>query len=213
MIDYKIIAFSSVKFIDKHNRWINLIGLICFIVALILTAIWALSKYELEPWAALFGILSSCFFSLHSVADFVRQPDKLINEMSVGELIFFILTSDRNVDWQRITNNGQIEMYLKRYPALRFIMDENPENDNYRTNWANSFPDPHAESYKYSLLLNNNLIRNTILVTVDGGRVEMPQINELNMKAHPFDYKVAQLFDLGNQLNSYMLTAGITVDV
>ncbi|SES06493.1 hypothetical protein [Pedobacter rhizosphaerae] len=208
------IAQPIVKFIDKHVQAINIMGLVSILLSVITILVWLSTCLNAEPWSALFGTLSGCFFGLRAVADYLRESEKHISEMNSDEIIFFILTTERDIDWHRINSDGKIEIYLRKHPALRFIMDEEPLNDDYIAPWANSFPDPHAESYNFRLVLNGNLLKNTTLVTVDGGRVELPQPDLTTMKVFPFDYKIAQLFNISNsQFNSYMERAGLTVKV
>ncbi|MBL0949275.1 MAG: hypothetical protein IBJ08_00920 [Pseudomonas sp.] len=47
-------------------------------------------------------------------------------------------------------------------------------NDDFREEWANSFPDPHASSAYVDFFYAKNLVYRDIYVAVDGGRFLLP---------------------------------------
>lgn len=47
-------------------------------------------------------------------------------------------------------------------------------NDDFKEEWANQFPDPHASSEFVDVLYNGMLVYRDIRVIVDGGRVGLP---------------------------------------
>lgn len=198
--------------IESKLNLLKILGLLMFIITILLTLIWAFTSCNsLEAWVALFACCSSIFWGLPNLAEYINPARKPTSDMSSNELMYFILTTEKNA-WVRLNHEDNIEVYLREVPTLRFIVSNIPDLENYRTNWANSFPDPQAQSYSYRLYYNNNLLKQTTLVTVDGGRVELPQ-PDLNMEVQPFEYKVAQLFDISNQLDSYMERINMTVKV
>ena len=68
-------------------------------------------------------------------------------------------------------------MFLKEDPRLRFrakFTGDGIQNDNFKDEWANRYPDPRATGYWYDLYFDGNLIERFILVFVDGGRASIP---------------------------------------
>ncbi|MBW2194336.1 MAG: hypothetical protein JRF37_01855 [Deltaproteobacteria bacterium] len=55
------------------------------------------------------------------------------------------------------------------------------------------------------------MIDRFILVSVDGGRAELPLPNPATLEVDPLVYKVAQVFDEHNNLEEYMSRAGLRV--
>ena len=47
-------------------------------------------------------------------------------------------------------------------------------NEDFKEDWANSFPDPHASSHIVDLFFSNTLVERITYVVVDGGRAKLP---------------------------------------
>ncbi len=47
-------------------------------------------------------------------------------------------------------------------------------NDDFKEDWANSFPDAHATSHYVDFFFNGALVYRALYLTVDGGRAKLP---------------------------------------
>ena len=108
--------------------------------------------------------------------------------MGLDELRQLIADSDRG-DWNIVScfgkpsflpwsPDGEFNEHLARAayrPDLSIGLAWGiTDNDNYREDWANDFPDEHAESELADILYNGMLVAREILVSVDGGRALLP---------------------------------------
>lgn len=90
-------------------------------------------------------------------------------------------------------------------------------NDDFKEDWANSFPDPHASSHIVDLFYSNTLVERITYVVVDGGRANLPipkSIKEL--KVSEIEYNIIKLIDsmesgVGN-FDEYFNRANLIVD-
>lgn len=48
------------------------------------------------------------------------------------------------------------------------------QNDDFREDWANSFPNPKASSFYVDFFYSGNLVFREIVVSIDGGRCHLP---------------------------------------
>jgi hypothetical protein len=55
--------------------------------------------------------------------------------------------------------------------TMAFGLDQ---NDEFKEEWANKFPDPHASSSYVDIFYNNALVFRDVYVTVDGARAKLP---------------------------------------
>ena len=69
-------------------------------------------------------------------------------------------------------------------------------NENFKEEWANSFPDPQASSQFVDLFFANTLVERIAYVVVDGGRAKLPMPESINnLKVKPLEYKIIKLID------------------
>ena len=158
--------------IKEYSHALRVVGGAFFVVALICGLIWATGK-EIEPIAFVFGLLSSLFFALPSIADYVVPDRKPIRHMTFQEILDFIESSDPVQDWHGVSLTWSSETFLKEDPRLRFRSsheNEDVQNENFVEDWANNHPDQKAVGYYYNLIYDGALIDRFILVSVDGAR-------------------------------------------
>ncbi len=134
--------------------------------------------------------------------------------MDYDEILSFIKTTNAKQDWKFIKTNWAEEAFLKEDPRLRIRMrwdDEGVHVKDFKEPWANKHPDPTANSYWYDLSYDGALIERFILVSVDGGRAELPLPDRSTLEVEPLIYKVAEVFDELNTLEEYMRRSGLSV--
>ena len=133
--------------------------------------------------------------------------------MGLDELLRLIADSDRG-DWNIVScfntpsylpwspdgEDGEHNEHLAR-AAYRPDLSINlawgiTDNDNYREDWANEFPDEHAESILVDIFYNGMLVVRERLVYVDGGRALLPiPYGEARRLVRRWDYLFARLLN------------------
>lgn len=171
---------------------------------------------QIEPIAFVLGLCSSSLFGVPHLAEFIDPTPKLLGTMSHDELLKVVLDSDHRADWRGLcVNNWISEVYFRRDPRFRFrtkYLDDGIQNDNYQDDWANRHPDPTATGYWYDLAYDGNLIERFILVSIDGGRANVPPPDWQTRKIKQLHYKVAQIHDTMGTLDEYIRRSGLTVE-
>ena len=207
------------KFAQKIAIWVKAneavfrtLGLVFFVLTICAGIIWLIGR-DAESVAFVLGCISSSMFGLIEVAKYIEPERKAIREMSLDEMLMFIELSDPNNDWTRFTTNYASESILIEDPRFRLTMhhdETGTQCDDFKANWANKFPNPHAYGFWVDISYDRALIDRVILVSVDGGRAMLPV-----PKTHPElvvskrDYVIACMFNTRSTLDQYMQLAGI----
>lgn len=193
--------------VKEYKHPLRVIGGIFFVLAIIAGLFWAAGK-DIEPIAFLLGMLSSLFLASPSVAEFIVPDRKSVRHMTYQELLDFILTTDAKADWHRVSTSISSEYFLKEDPRLRFKArhtEEGVQHDDFKEPWANSHPKSHATGYWHELYYDGDFIERFILVAVDGAAAMLPPPDFRTKKIEPLNYRVAEIFDVCNSLDQYIL--------
>lgn len=130
-----------------------------------------------------------------------------------------IRNCDPQEEWEKVSTDTSSNAVNKRDVNLRLVMnmlDDGIQCNDFREEWANRHPDPHATGYWCDIYYGATHVARNILVSVDGGRALLPlprqrgidgRINEVL----PFDYRIAQVFDSLGSLDEYMLRSRLTL--
>jgi hypothetical protein len=124
-----------------------------------------------------------------------------------------ILKSDANNDWKGVSKGMGTVKFNTEEVNIRIECaydGDDIQNDNFKEAWANKHPNPHATGYYFNLYYCATLLKRIILVSVDGGNATLP-LPDSNNKVKEFDYKIAEIFDVTNTLDSYMQRSGLTL--
>lgn len=206
---------TTALWIKEYAKAINMFALVFFILTFVAALFWLLGM-EAEPVAFVLSLCASSLFGLPHLAEFILPSRKPIKDMTHDELLCFVKESDPKDDWKGISpNNWLSEVFLQEDPRLRFrakYLDEGIQNDNYCDEWANRYPDPKAVGYWYDLYYDGNLIDRFILVSVDGGRANLPAPDWQTGKIHQMEYKVALINDVLGTVDEYILRSKLEVD-
>ena len=214
----KILEHQALKraalWIKGNAKAINVFAGIFFLLTFVAGLFWAMGK-EIEPVAFVLSLCASSLFGLPHLAEFILPSRKPIKDMTHDELLHFVKDSNPKEDWKGISNNWISEVFLKEDPRLRFrakYTEEGIQNENYQDDWANKHPDPKATGYWYDLYYDGNIIDRFILVSIDGGRANLPPPDWQTGKIHKMEYKVAQINDVLGMLDQYIERSNLEVD-
>lgn len=201
--------------IKEYTKAINVFALVFFILTFVAALFWLLGK-KAEAVAFVLSLCASSLFGLPNLAEFILPSRKPIKDMTHDELLNFVKMSDAKNDWKGISpNNWLSEVFLQEDPRLRFrakYIDEGIQNANYCDEWANRHADSKAAGYWYDLYYDGNLIDRFILVSVDGGRANLPAPNWQTGKIHQMEYKVALINDVLGTVDEYIERSKLVVD-
>ncbi len=200
--------------IKENTHALRVFAGVFFVLALLTGVVW-IAGNDVEPIAYVLGLISSLFFASPSVAEYILPNRKPVRHMDYDEILSFIKTTNAKEDWKFIKTDWAEEAFLKEDPRLRIRVrwdDEGIHVKGFIESWANRFPDPTAHSYWYGLSYDGALIERFILVSVDGGRAELPLPNAGTLMVKPLIFKVSQIFDELNTLDSYMNRTGLSVE-
>ena len=210
----KIKVSSRLVWVKENTHIFHILGIIFFIAGLIACFFWMAGK-EVEPMVVGFGLVSAIFFYGPKLAENNLPNPKAVSELSVDEMIEFVLTTHPRNDWERVTNNWVEEHFLKKDPKLRFRVEFNEDgthNENFQEPWANDHPDKRAVSYWYDLFYSGSRINRVILVAVDGGRALIPMPDVMSKKIKTYDYAAAKIHDSLDSLDEYIRRSGLEVE-
>jgi hypothetical protein len=183
--------------VKENAHSLREIALLFFTLALFTGVIWISGK-DVESIAYVFGLISSLLFSSPIIARYVLPDRKPVRHMNYNEILDFITTSNAKSDWMWIKTDWAEEAFLKEDIRLRIRVrwdDVGIHIKDFNASWANNHPDPTAKSYWYNLSYDGALIDRFILVSVDGGKAELPLPHPATLEVEPLVYKVAQIFD------------------
>jgi len=207
------IIIKIVIWVKQYTHALRVLAGIFFVLALFTGLIWTAGK-DVEPIAYVFGLISSLLFASPSIAEYILPDRKPVRHMDYDEILSFIKTTSPKTDWKFIKTNWAEEAFLKEDPRLRIRVrwdDEGVHVKDFKELWANKHPDPTANSYWYELSYDGALIERFILVSVDGGRAELPLPDRNTLEVELLIYKVAEIFDELNTLEEYMRKSGLSV--
>jgi hypothetical protein len=130
-----------------------------------------------------------------------------------------ISLSDPREDWERISSGYKSIAVNKRDVNLRLEVNYSEEGTqcrDFKEEWANRHPDPQATGYWCDIYYNFTHVSRTILVSVDGGRAQLPiprqkGIDGKYTEVLPFDYRLAQIFDTLGTLDEYMTRSRLSL--
>jgi len=173
------------------------------------------SDENIEPIAFTFGVISSAFLSLPSIAEYFYPERKPVSIMTFDEIIDFIPKTDFKEDWTGITRNWSSERFLKEDPRLRVrskYTDDGIQNDNFLDPWANNHPNPKAVGYWIEVYYDGAFLDRVILVSVDGGRAMIPTPVGTTNKIHYYDYAIASIMDVKENVDEYISRSKLYVE-
>ncbi|MBG2836747.1 hypothetical protein [Proteus terrae] len=209
----KILELSCL-WIKEYKHPLRVVGGIFFGLALVSAFFW-MGGFDIEPLAFSLGMLSSLFLASPSIAEYFLPNRKQIRHMTYEEIIKFIPTTNPSTDWNGISKEWASEHFLKEDPRLRFrakYIDDGIQCDNFTENWANIHPDPHAIGYWYDLYYDGAFLDRFILVSVDGGRANIPPPDLRTNTIKLFNYHIGKIHDSMNTLDEYISRSGLTVE-
>jgi hypothetical protein len=205
---------SLALWVKGNAKAINVFAGIFFLLTFLSGLAWVAGA-NIEPVAFVLGLCSSSLFGLPHLAEFILPSRKPVKDMTHDELLAFVKSSHPKNDWKGVSKTWMSEVFLKEDPRLRFRakhIEDGIQNEDYKDEWANRHPDPHAAGYWYDLYYDGNLIERFILVSVDGGRANLSPPNWQTGKIDMMGYKVAQIHDLLGMLDEYIKRSGLDVD-
>lgn len=89
---------------------------------------------------------------------------------------------------------------------------ESPSGDDrFHEDWATKHPDPIARRREYAIFYGSSLAATFALVSVDGGRAELPPPSAGTRVIADEDYRLARIVG-GDQLDEYIGRSGLTVE-
>lgn len=201
------------RWIKEYTHPLKAIGGLFFVLALVTGVFWSFGK-DVEPIAFIFALMSSIFLSSPSVAEYLLPSRKPIRHMNLLEILQFIKETNAKTDWKSVHTNWATEAFLKEDICLRIrarLDDEGKCAESFHEKWAINYPDPNASSHWHDLLYDGALIERFVLVSVDGGRADLPLTIFKTLEVEPLVYKIAQIFDQKNTLDEYMDRSGLSV--
>jgi hypothetical protein len=169
------------------------------------------------------NLIGSLYTAIRLVLDSMRSPPidqlKLAGAPSFNYVQQCISLSDPREDWERISSGFKSVAVNKKDVNLRLEVNYSEEGTQCRDfieEWANRHPDPHATGYWCDIYYNCTHVFRTILVSVDGGRAQLPIPRQKGMggkysEVLPFDYRVAQIFDTLGTLDEYMTRSRLSL--
>ena len=207
-------ATRSAMWIKKNEHSLREIALVFFILALFVGVVWLTGK-DVEPIAFVLGSICTLLYISPKLARYVLPDRKPVRYMSYDEILDFITKSDAKLDWKWIETNRAEEAFLKEDPRLRISVrydQDGIHQKDFTESWMTAFADPKASSYWFNLSYDHALIDRFILVSVDGGKAELPMSDPDTLQVDPLNYKVAEIFDKHNTLEEYMTRGGLRVE-
>ena len=130
-----------------------------------------------------------------------------------------ILLTDPQEDWERVKTGVSSVAVNKGDVNLRLLinyLEEGQQCSDFKEEWANRHPDPHATGYWCGIYYGSTHVSRNILVSVDGGRAMLPIPRQKGIDGKltevlPFDYRIAQIFDSMGTLDQYMMRSRLTL--
>lgn len=199
--------------IKKYKHPLRVLGGVFFGMALLAAFFW-ISGFDIEPVAFSLGMMSSLFLASPSIAEYFLPDRKPVRDMTFEEILDFIPKTNASEDWHGISREWASERFLKEDPRLRFrakFIDDGIQCEDFTEDWANRHPDKKATGYWYELYYDGAFLDRFILVSVDGGRADIPPPNLQTKEISQFNYHVAKIHDTLNTLDEYIKRSGLSV--
>ena len=207
-------VFKTAISIKSNVRILNVIAVIFFLLTLFAGLLWAIGN-DIEAIAFTLSMISSTFFGLPYLAEFIAPSRKAVKDMTHEELLALVKVSDAKEDWQGVSNSWVAEVFLKEDPRLRFRVkysDEGVQCEDYKDQWANRHLNPRATGYWYDLFYDGNLLHRFVLVAVDGGIAQIPAPEGGTNKISLLNYQVALINGTLSEVDNYIHRSRLEVD-
>jgi len=132
------------------------------------------------------------------------------------DIIEAVMDAPTDKSWETVHSPIEPPIYIFKTDVR--IRIESPrhgvdrEGDEFFEEWMSHLPNKSGSKSIYYLYFNSTILKKVMLVSVDGGRAEVPipkAKDNLQIKSS-FDLKIAQIVD-GGQLNSYLDRLNLTI--
>ena len=200
--------------IKKKARVLILIGLVSYFVILFYSIYWIYHPQNqyIQAITLFCSVFSILMIELPRFAELFYPSRKQVRDMTFDEKINFIVMSDLRNDWYR-RDDGFTHEYILKEDSLLSISsrytNEDIHRENFKEHWTNKFPDKNAISYYYNITYGGKVLDRIILVSVDGGKANLPLLNLKSMQVESIDYTIALMFDMNGTLDKYMGLSGL----
>ena len=117
-------------------------------------------------------------------------------------------------DWEYISYPDKVIYLHKQDVQLQLVMlfgEAGYHTEEFVAPWANCHADPNARSYYADLYYGASPIKRFIIVYVDGLKGCLPMPQDDGRTVSKLDYKVAEVFDAHDNLDSYMQRSGLAL--
>lgn len=168
-------------------------------------------------------LVSEFCTAIKSVILFKKSIDKLLpitDDPSIENIKLHIMNSNSKMDWSPLmVGSKNINTYNKN-ANLRIEIDYSDKGTherNFTEPWANCFLHKNATSYWCLVYYSQTIIYQTVVVSVDGGLSLLPiptkiDSDEKLLLVEVLNYKIAELFDINEQMYSYFVKSGLRIN-
>lgn len=135
--------------------------------------------------------------------------------MKYSEIESILLLSDPEHDWIHSTRDARTVAFYSEDVDLRIeygFQDSDVHDAKFSDTWTQKFDDPQATSYYVHLLYRSSVIKELILVYVDGGHALLPIPVPGTLAVPRISYCIALIIDGGSSLDEAMGDAGLRVE-
>lgn len=138
-----------------------------------------------------------------------------VSNGNVGSYRQTIMESDPRDDWTQIDAEQFRDVHeFKGDGEIRIVCDFGSEESDagmVEEAWATNYENPEARAYRFGVYFGGFLVEEVVLVGVDGGRARLPRPKgaEESWVVDPFDHKIAEIVNLGGNLEEYMMRSGL----
>ena len=133
-----------------------------------------------------------------------------------SNILRIIESSRPNLDWKTTYIGSMTVSIFRKDTNLRIEQihqETGVHTEDFREAWANGFPDPKATAYYYDIYYGSSLIDQIVLISVDGGRANLPLPQSIvDLRVSKLHYQIAKIFDSPDILDKYMDKAKLSVD-
>lgn len=153
-------------------------------------------------------------YNRRSRRDLRSELDSLKKSLQRTEILDLVKRSDPQADWSRDAAGdvGRNQTFTYRKDVrIHLQMNHDIQCDDFREPWANCFLHPKAIGYYCRLYFQSSMIREFILVAVDGGRGLIPAPTHPDGRIDLLSYRVAQIVGNPNALDQYVAHSGLMV--
>ncbi len=211
---------SNIGPLSRGALWVKenpypprLVGAAFFVITVIFGILWIAGR-DVEPVTFALSLCSTFFFALPAIADLIVNK-KAISEMGYDELMLYIQNSDPKNDWKSISADKKEEFFCLHDTRLRVRHhsgEDGIQNDDFKENWANSFPDEHAYGLWYDIVYDGGCIRRFLIVAVDGFRAYLPCPSRPDHTITQLEDRIGKIIAMhDNRYEDYKQRAKITV--